>query len=281
MSNFNESFNKKIRIELSEQKGGVALSPAQIKNAVEAAAKAGAGIVKLVGQDPVRYSGLKALVKDIKRTEGIFEVSLTTDGHGLGDAAKGLAAAGLDRVNINVDTLKYSKYTGSGELDDIVTAINAATDAGLKPVKLNILLKKDYSEDEIMDFVQLTLQHQYEIRFIEMTEEEEAESEYEALLCADVKKRLPALRPGLMGDDGKALSDPRDGTADVYKYPGALGKICFIEKRAADFAQRCADLYISAAGVLKRDEKDENGINLKPIADDKEKLAAAIREILG
>ena len=84
-----------------------------------------------------------------------------------------------------------------------------------------------------------------------------------------------------MGDDGKALSDPRDGTADVYKYPGALGKICFIEKRAADFAQRCADLYISAAGVLKRDEKDENGINLKPIADDKEKLAAAIREILG
>ena len=175
MSNFNESFNKKIRIELSEQKGGVALSPAQIKNAVEAAAKAGAGIVKLVGQDPVRYSGLKALVKDIKRTEGIFEVSLTTDGHGLGDAAKGLAAAGLDRVNINVDTLKYSKYTGGGELDDIVTAINAATDAGLKPVKLNILLKKDYSEDEIMDFVQLTLQHQYEIRFIEMTEEEEAE----------------------------------------------------------------------------------------------------------
>lgn len=69
MSNFNESFNKKIRIELSEQKGGVALSPAQIKNAVEAAAKAGAGIVKLVGQDPVRYSGSRTC-KGYKKNRG-------------------------------------------------------------------------------------------------------------------------------------------------------------------------------------------------------------------
>ena len=279
MSTFNESQNKKFRIELSEDKAKMALNRAQIKNAVEAAAKAGITSVKFIGCDPARYSALLSLVREIKKIDGIWEVSMTTDGHGLADKAKKLAAAGLDRVNINVDTLKYAKYDG-GDLDDIVAAINAATDAALKPVKLNVVLKKEYSEEEIMDFVQLTLQHQYEIRFIEMTEQEEAASRYEVLMCEDVKKRLPALRIGIAEEDGKPAESPRDGTADVYKYPGARGKICFIEKRASDFAERCAALYLSAGGILKRDENDADGIDLKPIADDKEKLAEAVGSLL-
>ncbi len=270
---------KKIRIELKENKADMAIGAAEIKNAVAAVAAANVGAVKFVGSDPVRFGGLSKLVKEVKSIEGINEVSLTTDGHGLAEKAKELADAGLDRVNINLDTLKYAKYEGD-DLDDIVTAINASTDAGLKPVRLNIVLKKGYSEDEIMDFVQLTLQHQYEIRFIEMTEQEEAESGYEALLCADVKKRLPALRPAVMGEDGKAADDPREGTADVYKYPGALGKICFIEKRAADFADRCAAFYLSADGILKKDENDEKGIDIKTDADDDAKLADALKSIL-
>jgi len=230
---------KKIRIELKENKADMAIGAAEIKNAVAAVAAANVGAVKFVGSDPVRFGGLSKLVKEVKSIEGINEVSLTTDGHGLAEKAKELADAGLDRVNINLDTLKYAKYEGD-DLDDIVTAINASTDAGLKPVRLN----------------------------------------YEAFLWADVKKGLPPLSPAVMGEDGKAADDPREGTADVYKYPGALGKICFIEKRAADFADRCAAFYLSADGILKKDENDEKGIDIKTDADDDAKLADALKSIL-
>ncbi len=282
MAALTERQKNKMRIELSSQKSEMALNKGQMKEVCEAAAKLGVHTLKLVGKDPLSYSGLAGLVRELKKINNIWEVSLTTDGFGLAEQAKKLAVSGLDRVNINIDTFKYMKY-GKGNLDDVVAGINAATDAGLKPVKLNVVMKKEYNDDELMDFVQLTFQHQYEIRFIEMTEEEEACSCYKAMLCAEIKEKLPVLRPAIVDDEKNILDDPRDGTADVYKYPGARGKICFIAKRAEDFASRCAGLYLTKDGILKQEQNDDGGVDLLPFLQERnaEKLEDIIRSVLG
>ena len=279
MGSLTERQKNRMRIELLSDKKEMALNRQQIAAVVSAAAECGVNSVKLVGEDPLRYSGILELIKELKAIDGIYEVSLTTDGSGLSEKARKLAVSGLDRVNIKLDTLKYSK-AGKEDLDEIVAGINAATDAGLKPVKLNVVMKKEYNDDELMDFVQLTLQHQYEIRFIEMTEEEEAGSPYRAMRTSELREKLPALRPGLLGNDGKRLEDPRDGTADVYMYPGAKGKLCFIEKRAEDFPSRCAGVFLAADGTLRQDECDREGISVLDKTGDREALRSAVRSIL-
>lgn len=279
MGSLAERQKNRMRIELSADKKEMALNRQQIEELVSAAAACGVTGVKLVGEDPIRFGGIFELIQGLKSIDGIDDVSLTTDGSGLSEKAKKLADSGLDRINIKVDTLKYNRVEKE-VLDDMIAGINAATDAGLKPVKLNVVMKKEYNDDELMDFVQLTLQHQYEIRFIEMTEAEEAESPYQAVRTSEIRAKLPALRPGLTGEDGKKLEDPRDGTADVYMYPGARGKLCFIEKRAEDFASRCAGAFLAADGTLRQDENDREGVSVLDKTGDRETLQSIVRSIL-
>ncbi len=238
----------KIRIEAASG-GDAGLTRNDIKKIVAAEAASGIDTVKLIGDDPLENHEIVKIVKDIAAIDGISEVSLTTNGRLLGDKAKALKEAGLARVNINLDTLQHYKYVG-GSLDDVISGINAATDAGLKPVRLNVKLQKDYNDDEVLDFVQLTFQHDYEIRFIEMTEEEEEASRYSFISCEEIKNKLQALRPAAVGEDGQLTDNAESGNMDVYKYPGARGKICFIAKRREDFERRSKAVIVKKDGTV-------------------------------
>lgn len=267
--------NSKMRIELAASKKDAALKRADIKKIVKAAAAVGIDTIKLVGDDPLENSDITKIVKDIKGIEGIKEVSLTTNGRLLEGKATELKEAGLSRVNINIDTLQHYRYVG-GDLNDVVNGINAATNASLKPVRFNVSVQKGYNDDEIIDFVQLTFQHGYEIRFIEMSEEEEKASSYDFISCEDMKKKLPALRSAVLGEDKMPLEKPSVGTADIYKYPGAIGKICFIEKRADDFMSRCAAVTVKKDGTATC-PCGKKVIDIKSVIDDEEALKEAIK----
>lgn len=235
--------NTKMRIEIPSGENEKGLGRKEIKELVENAAKDGIDTVKIIGTEPIENPEIVKIIKDIARIEGIKDISIATKGKVLEPKAQQLKEAGLSRVTFNLDTLLPIRYVG-GDINDVVKGINAATDNGLKPVKINVLLQKGYNDDEIMDYVQLTFQHEYEIRFIEMTEEEEAASKYDFMSCEEVKAKLPALRPAVLDKDGNLSEDPRCGIADVYKYPGARGKICFIAKRAEDFEERTAAVFV-------------------------------------
>ena len=132
-----------------------ALSLEDIKEILRIADKLGIKTVKLTGGEPLLREDIVEIISSVP--EGI-ETSMTTNGTLLGPLAHDLKRAGLSRVNISLDSLnpeKYRQITGTDKLSDVLEGIEAAKDAGLTPIKINMVLLKDINEDEIEDFINL------------------------------------------------------------------------------------------------------------------------------
>ena len=180
-----------------------------VAKAKEAAAL-GYNMINITGEEPIERFNIIKEVEQIKSIEGIQQVMLTTNGQLLKLTADELKEAGLDKVAVTVDTFRYARFKKNLEddtLENVVEGINKATDAGLKPVRIIMRVEKDFNDDEIMDFVQLTFQHDYEILFIGS----------DSFPAEEIKGRLPGFR--------EAASQEQD--VITGKYPGAIGKICF------------------------------------------------------
>ncbi len=127
--------------------------------------------IRLTGGEPTVRAHIVDVVRSIASTEGIRSVSMTTNGVLLKKLAQPLAEAGLQRVNISVDTLdaeKFKRLTRWGKLEDVWEGVLAAEKAGLTPIKLNAVVVKGYNEEDVVDLARLTLDHPWQMRFIEM-----------------------------------------------------------------------------------------------------------------
>ena len=127
--------------------------------------------IRLTGGEPTVRNHIVEIVRSIASTEGIRAVSMTTNGVLLKKLAGPLAEAGLKRVNVSIDTLdadKFQRLTRWGKLDDVWQGILAAEQAGLRPIKLNAVVVKGYNEADVADLARLTIDHPWQIRFIEM-----------------------------------------------------------------------------------------------------------------
>ena len=127
--------------------------------------------IRLTGGEPTVRNHIVEIVRSIASTEGIRAVSMTTNGVLLKKLAQPLAEAGLKRVNVSIDTLdadKFQRLTRWGKLDDVWQGILAAEQAGLHPVKLNAVVVKGYNEADVVDLARLTIDHPWQMRFIEM-----------------------------------------------------------------------------------------------------------------
>ena len=180
-----------------------------VAKAKEAAAL-GYNMIDITGEEPIERFNIIKEVEQIKSIEGIEQVMLTTNGQLLKLTAGELKEAGLDKVAVKVDTFRYARFKKNLEddtLENVVEGINKATDAGLKPVRIIMKVEKGFNDDEIMDFVQLTFQHDYEILFIGS----------DSFPAAEIRNKLLGFR--------EAASQEQD--VITGKYPGAVGKICF------------------------------------------------------
>jgi len=151
--------------------------------------------VRVTGGEPLMKKNITDLVRMLKEIKDIEEVAMTTNGVYLKDLAYELKKAGLDRVNISLDTLKKEKYinlTGRDCFEDVRSGICRAMEAGLNPVKLNVVVMKGINDDEILDFARLTLQYPLNIRFIEFfpTSKRSEELTYRIIQNAEVKKKI-------------------------------------------------------------------------------------------
>jgi len=217
------------------------------------AARRGISKIRITGGEPLVRKDAVQLVGQLSRLEGIRDLSITTNGVLLEEFAEDLRRAGLQRVNISMDSLdpdKYKQITRGGDLSRVWAGIAAAQKAGLSPIKINIVAISGFNEDEILDFARLTIPQDLQIRFIEFMPIGES-SEWrpdQSLPTGEVKRRIEVLAPLLPLENGRNSSD---GPARLFKLPGARGTIGLISPVSDHFCTSCNRLRLTADGKLK------------------------------
>ena len=188
----------------------------------EAAVRLGVKKIRLTGGEPLVRRGIVEICRQLRAIPGLEELCLTTNGSLLPELAKPLREAGVDRLNISMDTLRPDRFrdiTRLGSLEDVMSGIEAAETAGFRHLKLDTVLIGGFNDDEIGDFLQLTLEHPWEIRFIELMPMGPCASWDKSCFLpgAEVLKRHPALQE----------IEP-NGVARRYRLPGAKGTVGLI-----------------------------------------------------
>jgi len=166
---------------------GDEMTPEEIRRIVEIAASFGVGKVKLTGGEPLLRSDILDIVSGIHKTRGVKEVSMTTNGVLLSKHAYKLKEAGLARVNVSLDTLtaeKFKRITGVDALKFVILGITKAKEAGLYPVKVNMVLLKGLNENEVSEMIAFARENDVILQIIELESPHESEwyREYHASL---------------------------------------------------------------------------------------------------
>jgi cyclic pyranopterin phosphate synthase len=260
--------------------GGQLLSLEEVVRIADVAAACGISKIRLTGGEPLLRPDLTELVRRMREVPGIRELSLTTNGVLLDTLAQPLAEAGLQRVNISLDSLlpeKFSGITRGGTLDRVLGGVQAAREAGLYPIKINVVLLKGINDGEIADFAGLTLAHDYHVRFIEFmpitVEEERWREHYLPLEVAMAE----CTRLGPLIEEP---APPLGGPARYFRLAGARGNIGFISPLSRHFCGDCNRLRITAQGKLLPCLLREQAIDLRPLLPDTAAVAAAFAKAL-
>jgi GTP 3',8-cyclase len=223
----------------------------EIAHIVAAGASVGVRSVRLTGGEPLVRRDLSTLVAKLAAIPGIDDISLSTNGLMLADVATELAAAGLRRVNISLDTLRTDRFFAIARrpgLDRVLAGIDAAIEAGLAPLKLNCVVMRGMNDDEIGDFAELTRGRPIYVRFIEvMPVEENLDLQRDAYISAD--EILERVR------EGRGIQPVRgpggNGPARYYAFPGAAGAVGVISPLSHDYCETCNRVRLSADGRLR------------------------------
>ncbi len=227
----------------------------EIETVVRSAVELGICKVRLTGGEPLVRLGAVDLVRMLRRVQGIDDLSMTTNGILLSRFVPSLAEAGLDRVNISLDTLRserFARITRGGNIEDVLAGIDAARRAGLEPVKINAVIIRGMNEDEVVSFARMTVEEGWNVRFIEwMPVGAEAVLEYswgDTVVTAEQMRRAISAS---LGELIPATSAVGNGPARYYRLPGAAGTVGFITPVSEHFCYRCNRLRLTADGQLR------------------------------
>lgn len=239
---------------------GEILSYEEIIRVVEAAADLGITKVRLTGGEPLVRAGLPDLVRLIAGIDSIKDIALTTNGVLLAKYAAELKNAGLRRVNISLDSLQPEKFTritrGTAVLDDVLKGIAGATEVGLNPVKINMVVMKGLNDDEVIDFARKTITEDWNVRYIELM----------PFVGANDPRFIPANEiKQILEQIGKLepATVSGNGPAKYYRFQGAAGTVGFITPVTEHFCFNCNRLRLTSDGKLMPCLLSENEIDLK------------------
>jgi GTP 3',8-cyclase len=224
----------------------------EVRQLVRLFARLGFEKYRLTGGEPTIRANVVELVRDIVQTPGVRTVTMTTNGVLLSRLARPLAEAGLQRVNISVDTLdlqKFRRLTRWGALDQVWAGIEAAEQAGLTPIKINAVVVRGYNELDVVDLAKLTIQHPWQVRFIEMMPFAGATDiqTTQLVTAAEIQERIQSACGSLELINGGKL----DGEARLYRFPEALGDVGFISSVTSPFCASCTRARLTADGRLR------------------------------
>jgi len=240
------------------------LSAAEIEAVVRAAAAVGFRRIRLTGGEPTLRSDLVEIVHRVAGVDGIEDVALTTNGVLLPDMLPALIDAGLTRVNLHVDTLnpdRLPRVMRFGSIDAIWAGIQAVDEAGLKPLKINAAVVRDYNETEVVDLARLTVKRDWHVRFIELMPLGGGEcarlSLSQFVPTSETKARIESQLGRLVAVPGTDVADE----CRNYRIEGASGIVGFISPVSEPYCGTCNRMRLTADGrfhlcLLNDDELD-------------------------
>jgi len=238
------------------------LSYEEIYTVARAAAEMGINKVRLTGGEPLVRAGLPELVQMLAGIDTIDDISLTTNGTMLAEHAAELKQAGLQRVNISLDTLRADRFgqiTRCGNLEDTLKGIEVARAVGLDPVKINVVVMAGVNDDELPDFAARTVSEGWHVRFIELMPLNGDEPVASKLVSVrEMKHRLDPL-----GKMEPCRVNVGNGPAKYFSLPQATGTIGFITPVTEHFCYHCNRLRLTADGKLRPCLLSEDEVDLR------------------
>ncbi len=214
-------------------------------------AQLGVTRLRLTGGEPTIRPHLTELVRGMKAFPGIEEVSMTTNALLLSRKAAELKEAGLDRVNVSIDTLdpdRFTLMTRGGRLDLVWAGIEAAHEVGLSPIKLNTVVMRGQNDHEVVEMAKLTVDRPWSVRFLEiMPLEGVGDVHDQGLVTSEETQARLEEHFGPLEPIETSPSDP----ARLWRIRGAAGTIGFISPVSAPFCEACNRVRLTADGFLR------------------------------
>jgi cyclic pyranopterin phosphate synthase len=210
--------------------------------------------VRLTGGEPLLRKNLELLVADIAALSPTPEIALTTNGIGLAARADKLAAAGLRRINVSLDTLDpdtFAKISRRRRLPDVLAGIMAAREAGLQPVKINTVLLRAVNDHEAFDLLQWAMAEQVQLRFIEQMplDPQHGWKRDEMITATEIKEHL--------GQHVELVEDPEDARArgsapaELFRVAGTDYSVGIIASVTQPFCGACDRVRLTADGQIR------------------------------
>jgi len=226
------------------------LSYEEILRIIRIVGHLGISKIRLTGGEPLVRKGITSFISRLTALNIISDLSMTTNGSLLAGMAQELKEAGLQRVNISLDTAdpeKFASITRRGRLEETLAGIKSALDAGLAPVKLNVVLTELFTDADLAYFVDLIYRMPVSVRFIEYMPigADKAGMGYS---IEAVKEMVHKIGKGFLQP---VALDMGNGPARYYRLPGSLGSLGFITPISEHFCGQCNRLRLTADGKFK------------------------------
>ncbi|MEJ5341211.1 MAG: GTP 3',8-cyclase MoaA [Thermogutta sp.] len=228
-------------------------------------ARHGVEKVRITGGEPTLRADIVEIVREVASVPGLADLGLTTNGLRLEALAESLAAAGLRRINVSLDTLdpgRFRQITGVDGLDEVLRGLEAARRAGLLPIRVNCVVMRGINDDELDELLQWGLANGWEVRFIELMPIGPLSARWNELFVPvqEMISRLTSVR------EFHAVSE-RKGVARLYEVilqDGHTGRVGFITPMSEHFCGQCDRIRITAEGRLHACLMTDQPVDLLP-----------------
>lgn len=221
--------------------------------------------IRLTGGEPLIRSNLPSLIRNISPLPGLEELAMTTNGSRLVRFGEELYQAGLQRINVSLDSLnpaRFKKITRTGNLQDVLNGIDAAKAAGFNNLKINSVILKGRNDDEILDLADYACRNELDLTFIEempLGQIDEHERSECFISSAEIRDRLATCYPLTPS------SASSGGPSRYYNVKGTKSRFGFISPHSDNFCSACNRVRVTAEGMLLLCLGNENSVDLKAI----------------
>lgn len=237
--------------------------------------------IRITGGEPLVRRDIIRFLKALSAVPGLKQLVLTTNGLLLAEMAEDLFKAGVQRLNISLDSLKeqtFAHITRGGDVHRVLRGLDAAEAAGFPPHKINMVVMRGVNDEEVLDFAAMTLDRPYAVRFIE----------YMPTLQADNWRDLSVSGSEILERIGKRYellpygSQELAGPSRNFKIKGSAGSIGIITPISGHFCSDCNRIRVTSAGMAKGCLLSGDGMDLKPLLrlGDEKRLREALRQIV-
>lgn len=250
----------------------------EIRRLVTGFAELGTWKVRLTGGEPMVRKDFGQILETVRAVPGIGRIAMTTNGYRLKKTAAGLRSAGLDAVNISIDSLdpkRFEEITGDRRFADVLAGVDACLENEFDSIKINTVLLKGLNDGELPDFFEFVRERPVGLRFIELMETGDNRPYFEKRGVSGEIVRAKLLREGWQ----RIERGPVDGPAVEYRHPDYAGRIGLIAPYAPGFCDTCNRLRVTARGGLRLCLFGRGSRNLRPFLqrdEDIEQLKACL-----